>query len=205
MVLYLIMIVGDMVQSIEMLPVVLNLDSVNLTDEQFWHLCQVNRDIALERSAKGELIIMPPVGGTSGSREADLITDLNIWNRQTGLGKVFSSSTIFKLPGGGDRSPDAAWIKLDRWEALTPEEQEKFPPICPDFVIELRSRTDGLKPLQEKMQEYLNSGLRLGWLINSQDEQVEIYRPNQQVELMGFPVSLSGEDVLPGFLLNLPI
>ncbi|MDJ0617241.1 MAG: Uma2 family endonuclease [Calothrix sp. MO_192.B10] len=188
-----------------MMPVVLNLDTVNLTDEQFWHLCQVNRDIPLERSAKGELIIMPPVGGTSGNREADLITDLNIWNRQTGLGKVFSSSTIFKLPGGGDRSPDAAWIKLDRWEALTPEEQEKFPPICPDFVIELRSRTDALKPLQEKMQEYLNSGLRLGWLINPQDEQVEIYRLNQEVEIVSFPVTLSGEDVLTGFVLNLPI
>ncbi|WP_200817650.1 Uma2 family endonuclease [Calothrix rhizosoleniae] len=194
-----------MVQSLETMPFVLNLDTVNLTDEQFWHLCQANRDIPLERSAKGELIIMPPVGGISGNREANLITDLNIWNRQTGLGKVFSSSTIFKLPGGGDRSPDAAWIKLDRWEALTPEEQEKFPPICPDFVIELRSRTDALKPLQEKMQEYLNSGLRLGWLINPQDEQVEIYRLDQDVEIVSFPVSLSGEEVLPGFVLNLPI
>ncbi|MDJ0734424.1 MAG: Uma2 family endonuclease [Nostocaceae cyanobacterium] len=188
-----------------MMPVVLNLDSVNLTDEQFWHLCQANRDIALERSAKGELIIMTPVGGTSGNREAGLISLVWLWNQQTGLGKVFSSSTIFKLPNGGDRSPDAAWIKLDRWEALTLEEQEKFPPICPDFVIELRSRTDALKPLQEKMQEYLNSGLRLGWLINFQDEEVEIYRPNQEIEIIEFPVSLSGEEVLPGFVLNLPI
>ncbi len=194
-----------MVQSLETMPFVLNLDTVNLTDEQFWHLCQANRDISLERSAKGELIIMPPVGGTSGNNEADLIGLVWLWNRQTGLGKVFSSSTIFKLPGGGDRSPDAAWIKLDRWEALTPEEQEKFPPICPDFVIELRSRTDALKPLQEKMQEYLNSDLRLGWLINPQDEQVEIYRLDQDVEIVSFPVSLSGEEVLPGFVLNLPI
>ncbi len=197
--------VGAMVQSLEIMPVVLNLDSVNLTDEQFWHLCQANRDIALERSAKGELIIMTPVGGTSGNREAGLISLVWLWNQQTGLGKVFSSSTIFKLPNGGDRSPDAAWIKLDRWEALTLEEQEKFPPICPDFVIELRSRTDALKPLQEKMQEYLNSGLRLGWLINFQDEEVEIYRPNQEIEIIEFPVSLSGEEVLPGFVLNLPI
>jgi Uma2 family endonuclease len=197
--------VSIMLQSLETMPVVLSLDTVNFTDEQFWHLCQANRDIPLERSAKGELLIMPPVGGTSGNSEANLITDVNIWNRQTGLGKVFSSSTIFKLPNGGDRSPDAAWIKLDRWQALTPEQQEKFPPICPDFVIELRSRTDALKPLQEKMQEYLNSGLRLGWLINPQDEQVEIYRPNQEVEVMNFPVSLSGEDILPGFELNLPI
>jgi Uma2 family endonuclease len=194
-----------MVQSIEMMPVVLNLETVNLSDEQFWRLCKVNRDMALERTAQGELVIMSPVGGVSGGREADLITDLSIWNRQTGLGKVFSSSTIFKLPAGGDRSPDVAWVRLDRWEALTLEEQEKFPPICPDFLIELRSRTDALKLLQDKMQEYLDSGLRLGWLINPQDEQVEIYRYNQPVEVLQFPVSLSGEDVLPNFTLNLPI
>ncbi len=192
-------------QSLETMPFVLNLDAVNLTDEQFWHLCQANRDIPLERSAKGELIIMPPVGGVSGNREADLIGLVWVWNQQTGVGKVFSSSTIFKLPNGGDRSPDAAWIKLDRWEALAPKEKEKFPPICPDFVIELRSRTDALKPLQEKLQEYINSGLRLGWLINPQDERVEIYRPHQEVEVMNFPVNLSGEEVLPGFVLNLPI
>ncbi len=197
--------VGSMVESLETMPFVLNLDRVNLTDEQFWHLCQANRDMALERSGKGELIIMPPVGGTSGNSEADLIGLVWLWNQQTGLGKVFSSSTIFKLPNGGDRSPDVAWIKLDLWQALTPEQQEKFPPICPDFVIELRSRTDALKPLQEKMQEYLNSGLRLGWLINPQDEKVEIYRPDQEVEIVSFPVNLSGEEVLPGFILNLPI
>ena len=121
------------------------------------------------------------------------------------MGKVFSSSTIFSLPAGGNRSPDAAWVTLDRWEALTTQEQEGFPPICPDFLIELRSRTDSLKPLQEKMQEYLNSGLRLGWLINPQDEQLEIYRPNRAVEIVSFPVSLSGEYVLPGFVLKLPI
>jgi Uma2 family endonuclease len=127
-----------------------------------------------------------------------------LWNRQTKLGKVFSSSTIFHLPKGGDRSPDAAWVKLERWEALTQEEQDGFPPICPDFVIELRSRTDALKPLQNKMQEYLNSGLRLGWLINPKNRQAEIYRPNQSVEIVQLPTSLSGEDVLPGFVLDLP-
>jgi Uma2 family endonuclease len=188
-----------------MATIVLSLENVGLTDEQFYKLCQVNQDWQLERTAKGELVIMPPVGGKSGNREADLITDLNLWNRQTQLGKVFSSSTIFRLPNGGDRSPDAAWVKLERWEALTEEEQDGFPPICPDFVIELRSRTDALKPLQDKMQEYLNSGLRLGWLINPQAQQVEIYRPNQNIEIVQFPASLSGEDVLPGFVLNLPI
>lgn len=184
--------------------VVLNLENVELTDDQFYHLCQVNQDWQIERTAKGELVIMPPVGGLSGNREADLITEVNIWNRQTKLGKVFSSSTIFRLPNGGDRSPDVAWVKLERWEALTEEEQEKFPPICPDFVIELRSRTDALKPLQEKMQEYLNSGLLLGWLINPQQQQVEIYRPNQDVEIVQFPIKLLGEKVLPGFVLDLP-
>lgn len=184
--------------------VVLNLENVELTDDQFYHLCQVNQEWQLERTAKGELVIMPPVGGLSGNREADLITEVNIWNRQTKLGKVFSSSTIFRLPNGGDRSPDVAWVKLERWKALTEEEQEKFPPICPDFVIELRSRTDALKPLQEKMQEYLNSGLLLGWLINPQQQQVEIYRPNQDVEIVQFPIKLFGEDVLPGFVLDLP-
>lgn len=176
---------------------------VPLTDEQFYQLCQANRDVPLERNRQGELIIVPPVGGESGNLEAEYITDLSVWNRQTGLGKVFSSSTIFNLPNGGDRSPDAAWVRLDRWKALTPEQQERFPPICPDFVIELRSRTDRLKPLQEKMQEYLDSGLRLGWLIDPQNEQVEIYRAGQAIETVQFPVQLSGEDVLPGFVLNL--
>ncbi|WP_405196674.1 Uma2 family endonuclease [Zarconia navalis] len=185
--------------------VVLSLHDVNFSDEQFYQLCQVNRDLKLERTVQGELVIMPPVGGLSGNREADFITDLNLWNRQTKLGKVFSSSTIFRLPNGGDRSPDAAWVKNDRWESLTLEEREKFPPICPDFVLELRSRTDSLAALQAKMREYLESGLRLGWLINPQDQQVEIYRPDRTVEIIELPATLSGEDVLPGFVLELPV
>jgi Uma2 family endonuclease len=184
---------------------VLNLQAVELTEEQFYRLCLANPDRQFERNTKGELIIMSPVGGVSGNREANLITEVNLWNRQTGLGYVFSSSTIFRLPQGGERSPDVAWVKRERWEALTLEEQEKFPPICPDFVIELRSRTDSLEPLQEKMQEYLNSGLLLGWLINPQQQQVEIYRANQVVEIVSFPVQLSGESVLPGFILSLPL
>ena len=183
--------------------VVLSLQDVNFSDEQFYQLCQVNRDLKLERTIQGELVIMPPVGGISGNREADFITDLNIWNRQTKLGKVFSSSTIFRLPNGGDRSPDAAWVKNDLWESLTAEEREKFPPICPDFVLELRSRTDSLASLQAKMNEYLES--RLGWLINPQDQQVEIYRPDRTVEIIPLPTTLSGEDVLPEFVLELPI
>ncbi|MDF5730211.1 MAG: Uma2 family endonuclease [Rhizonema sp. PD38] len=185
--------------------VILNFQNVSLSDEQFYQLCQDNETWQLERTAKGELVIMPPVGGVSGNREADLNADLVIWNRQTQLGRVFSSSTIFRLPNGGNRSPDVAWVTNERWQSLTPEEQEKFPPLCPDFVIELRSRTDSLTQLQEKLQEYLNSGLRLGWLINPQAQQVEIYRPNQTVEIVQLPASLSGEDVLPGFVLDLPI
>jgi Uma2 family endonuclease len=187
-----------------MSALILNLDTVELTDEQFYRLCQVNRDWQLERTAKGELLVMPPVGGISGEREADFIADLVIWNRQTGKGKVFSSSTIFRLPNGGDRSPDAAWVSLERWEALKSEEKEKFPPICPDFVIELRSRTDALSSLRDKIQEYLNSGLRLGWLVNPQEQQVEIYRFNQPVEIINLPATLNGENVLSGFTLSLP-
>lgn len=141
----------------------LNLDPIaQLTDDQFYQLCQANRDLKFERNVRGELIIVSPLGGEGGSLEARLISLLWLWNDQAILGKVFSSSTIFHLPNGADRSPDGAWVSLERWEALSPEEQERFPPICPDFVIELRSRTDNLKQLQNKMQEYLDNGLRLG-------------------------------------------
>ncbi|MBU7585126.1 MAG: Uma2 family endonuclease [Nostoc sp. TH1S01] len=181
----------------------LDLDTVHLTDEQFYQLCQNNRNLKFERTTKGQLIIMSPVGGESGNREADLIIDLGIWNRQTGLGYVFSSSTIFKLPNGADRSPDVAWIQLERWEALTPEQRRKFPPIAPDFVIELRSATDDLVMLHSKMTEYMDAGVRLGWLINPQQQQVEIYRQQQEIEVRNLPTQLSGEDVLPGFNLSL--
>ena len=183
--------------------VVLNLETVNLTDEQFYRLCQANQTWNLERNQKGELLIMAPVGGNSGKQEANLIVKVGVWNEQTQLGEVFSSSTIFRLPNGGDRSPDVAWIKRERWEALSAEEREKFPPLCPDFVIELRSRSDSLTSLREKMREYLASGLRLGWLINPQQQQVEIYRLNSDGEIINLPAILSGEDVLPGFVLNL--
>jgi Uma2 family endonuclease len=181
----------------------LNLDTVHLTDDQFYQLCQRNRDWQFELSATGELLVMSPVGGESGNKEASLITDVEIWNRQTKLGYVFSSSTIFKLPNGANRSPDVAWIRKDRWEALTLEQRRKFPPIAPDFVIELRSATDALEPLQIKMQEYMSSGVRLGWLINLQDQQVEIYHIGQPIDIQPLPIELSGEDVLPNFSLDL--
>ncbi|EAW36262.1 Uma2 family endonuclease [Lyngbya sp. PCC 8106] len=192
-------------------PLTLNLDTVHLTDEQFYQLCQNNRDLNFERTARGELIIMPPVEGDSSNREADLIIDLGIWNRQTNLGYTFSSSTVFKLPNGAVReawatpirSPDAAWIQRERYSALTAEQRRKFFPIAPDFVIELRSATDDLETLRQKMQEYMDAGVKLGWLINPQQQQVEIYRPEQDVEVRNLPTELSGENLLTGFSLNL--
>jgi Uma2 family endonuclease len=184
-------------------PVALNLSHIRFTDEQFLQLCLHNPERSLELTAEGELIIMAPVGGGSGKREIELGTDLTIWNRQTQLGEVFSSSTIFKLPLGGRRSPDVAWVERSRWEALTPEEQEEFPPLAPDFVIELRSRTDGLSDLQDKMVEYRENGVRLGVLINRQDRLVEIYRPGQAAEVLQSPTRVNCEEVLPGFILSL--
>ncbi len=183
---------------------VLNLESItSLRREQFYQLCLNNPELQLERNPQGELIIMSPVGGESGRKESRLNFQISLWNEETKLGAVFSSSTIFSLPNGGDRSPDVAWVSLEKWEKLTSEEKEGFPPICPDFVIELRSKSDRLKPLQEKMLEYLDSGLRLGWLINPQEKQVEIYRQNKEVEVVNMPINLSGEDVLPKLSITL--
>ena len=182
-----------------------NLDDVLLTDDQFYKLCINNPEMNIERSSKGVLIVMPPVGGESGNRESESMIDLGIWNRQEQRGYVFSSSTIFKLPGGGDRSPDASWVERSRWNQLTADQKKKFPPIAPDFVLEIRSRTDKLATLQEKMQEYLDSGVRLGWLFNPQDQQVEIYRPEQPVEVRSLPTILSGEEVLTNFELSMPL
>ncbi len=176
---------------------------IDLTDDQFYELCQLNRDLRIEQTSLGELIVMPPVGGESGKRNADLTIDLGIWNRSSKLGVVFDSSTGFKLPNGATRSPDVSWVRLERWEAIAPEQRQKFAPLCPDFVIELRSETDSLVALQGKMQEYLENGIRLGWLIDPKTQKVEIYRPGQAVEILQSPKTLSGEDVLPGFVLEL--
>ena len=177
--------------------------TIELTDEQFWLLCQNNRDLRFERSASGDLIIMPPTGSETGNRNIDLSYQLQGWSRQNNLGLAFDSSTGFKLPNGANRSPDAAWVKKERWEALTAEEKEKFAPLCPDFVVELRSKTDSLEKLQGKMQEYIDNGAKLGFLLDRQNQRVEIYRPNQTVEILDSPQFLSGEDILPGFVLYL--
>ena len=179
--------------------------ALKVTQEQFVKLASANRDVRLERTATGELIVMPPTGGNTGKRNVEIVFQLQAWNRQTKLGVVFDSSTAFQLPNSANRSPDAAWISQERWNALTPEQQETFPPLCPNFVIELRSKSDNMKPLRQKMQEYLEQGVRLGWLIDSKNKLIEIYRHNQAVEVLHSPTRLSGEGVLPGFVLDLPI
>jgi Uma2 family endonuclease len=181
-----------------------NLRSVlELTDEQFFQLCQANRDLRFERTATGELIIMPPTGGETGNRNGKITQQLFNWTDADGTGIAFDSSTCFKLPNGADRSPDAAWIQLTRWNALTEAEKEKFPPICPDFVIELLSPSDSLKVAQEKMKEYIDNGVRLGFLINRKSRQVMIYRQGKEAEVLESPTTVSGEEVLNGFVLNL--
>ena len=187
-----------------MTAVTVNLNSIiKLTDDQFYQLCRDNPDVKFERNANGEIIIMPPTGGETGNRNFELSADFAIWNRQYRLGVCFDSSTCFKLPNGADRSPDVSWIKQERWDTLTPEQKEKFPPIAPDFVLELISPTDSLKKTQEKMQEYMTNEVRLGWLIDRKTRRVEIYRLGQAVEVLKSPTELSGEDVLPGFVLKL--
>ncbi|WP_254564446.1 Uma2 family endonuclease [Oscillatoria sp. HE19RPO] len=178
---------------------------IKLTDDQFYQLCQANPNVKFERNVLGEIIIMPPTGGTTGNRNFKLAQQLANWTDTDGTGIGFDSSTCFQLPNGSNRSPDAAWIPLEKWNTLTPEQQEKFPPLCPDFVVELRSASDALKPRQEKMQEYMENGTRLGWLINGQNRQVEIYRQGREKEVLDNPAILSGEDILPGFRLNLLI
>ena len=175
----------------------------HLSDDEFYDFCRANADLRIERNTKGELIIMPPTGGETGRRNVSIILQLGNWNQQAGIGEVFDLSTAFKLPNGADRSPGASWITSKRWNTLTTEQKEKFPPICPDFVVELRSASDRLAPLQSKMLEYIDNGARLGWLINRQDQQVEIYRPNRTTEVLTNPLRLSGDLVLKGFELKL--
>jgi Uma2 family endonuclease len=186
-----------------MTSVTLNLDALTtLNPDQFLALSLTNRDVRLELTAQGKLIVMPPTGWESGKRNANVTADLGIWNRQAQLGVVFDSSTGFILPNGAVRSPDAAWVKQDRMDALNPK-PEGFLPLAPDFAIELRSATDSARDIREKMKEYRDNGVRLGWFLNPQAKEVEISRLGQDVEVLKAPASLSGEDVLPGFVLDL--
>lgn len=178
-----------------------------ITPEQFEQLANAEQLARLELTKDGELIVMSPTGGTAGGKNFNLYLDLGIWNRQLKLGKAFDSSTIFALPNGARKSPDVSWVKLDRWNRLTQAQQNGFPPIAPDFVIELVSPSDltsqRYEDLQDKMQEYLDNGVKLGWLIEPKAKTVEIYRLGKQVEILNNPQTLFGEDILPGFALDL--
>ncbi|MEA5624474.1 Uma2 family endonuclease [Nostoc sp. UHCC 0251] len=188
----------------EIIPVVLQLQpAIALTEDQFYEFCQLNHDFRIERNAAGELVIMPPTGSETDQHNFDIIVQLGIWTKQDGTGVGFGSSGGFTLPNGAVRSPDAAWIKRDRWEAIPSELRKKFAPICPEFVIELRSETDNLRILQDKMQEYIDNGTQLGWLIDRKQRRVFIYRPNIAVEVLDNPKTLYGEPLLLGFVLDL--
>ena len=176
---------------------------LRVSDEDFWRLCQENPDLRLERNAQGELIVMPPEAADSGRRNAGITAQLWNWNEQTNLGVVFDSSAGFTLPNTAIRGPDASWLSRQRWDALSKDERDKFSHICPDFVAELRSKSDDLTTLREKMEEYIIQGARLGWLIDPRTGTVEIYRPGRPVEILQRPATLSGEDMLPGFVLDL--
>jgi Uma2 family endonuclease len=184
---------------------VLTLDLSSISDIsrlQFRQIAADNPEMRLERSKQGHLIIMAPTDGETGNRNFDLIGQLYLWNYTNQLGKAFDSSTGLELPNGGDRSPDVSWIPLAKWEALSPEERRGFLPLAPDFVIELMSRSDSWPQTQAKMEEYMESGCRLGWLIDPKNKRVAIYRPGQAPEILTAPDSLSGEEVLIGFSLD---
>jgi Uma2 family endonuclease len=180
--------------------IALDVSLMQLTDEQFYQLCAANPDLRIEINGDGELVIMPPAFGDTGERNFDLVVQLGIWNRQAKLGRAFDSSTGYILADGSKPSPDVSWIESSRLIGIS---LNQFIPIAPDFVIELRSSSDRLPPLQRKMQSYLTNGVRLGWLINPQDRQVEIYRSGKEIEIQTSPITLDGEDVLPEFKLDL--
>jgi Uma2 family endonuclease len=174
-----------------------------LDDEQFAQLCRLNPDLRFEYTSTGELLIMTSTGGWTGNRNIRLAARLQLWAETDGTGLAFDASTIFLLPSGAKRMPDASWMRLDRWNALTREQQEGIPPYCPDFILELRSPSDRLPDLQGKMEEYLNNGARLGWLIDPIERVVYVYRPGEAVERLDHPREVSGEPVLAGFVLRL--
>lgn len=189
---------------IEILPVTIRLKPViNLTDDQLFALCQLNRDLRIERTAKGELLIMPPTWFETGYQNSKITAALAVWAEQDGTGVAVDSSTGFRLPNGAIRSPDAAWIRRSRLAALTQEQRQKFLPLCPDFVVELRSSTDRLRTVQAKMREYMANGAQLGWLIDPEHRRVYIYSPQGQVETLENPNVISADPVLPEFALNL--
>ena len=189
---------------LEILPMVLQmLPNMIMTDDQFFDFCQLNRHFRIERNQIGDLFIMSPTGSETEERNFNLNGQLWIWTKQDGTGVGFGSSGGFTLPNGAVRSPDAAWIKRTKWEAIPADKRKKFAPICPEFVVELRSENDSLSTLKEKMQEYIDNGTQLAWLIDRKQRKVFIYRPNCAVAELDNPQTLTGEDILPGFVLDL--
>jgi Uma2 family endonuclease len=185
-------------------PLILHLRPViDLTDDQLYEFSQLNRDLRIERNAKGELIIMPPTGGDTGERNAEITMQLRLWAKRDGTGTTFDSSTGFRLPNGAVRSPDASWSKQARLVALTAEARKKFVPVCPDFMIELRSATDSLTVLQDKMQEYIENGTQLAWLLDPEHRKVYLYSTQASIKELDNPATISGDPVLPGFVLDL--
>jgi Uma2 family endonuclease len=181
-------------------PLTIDLPSTApMTEEQFYEFCLANRELRIERTANGEVIVMPPAFSDTGNRNFNIAAQLWNWTERDGTGLGFDSSAGFTLPNGATRSPDAAWIKLERWNRLTDKQKASFAPICPDFVIELRSASDTVSSLQKKMEEYMANGTVLGWLIDRQNHQVHLYRPNQEPEILNAPETISGAPELPGF------
>jgi Uma2 family endonuclease len=187
--------------------VVLNLEKVGLSDDQFIELCSDNRDFHLELTAQKELLIMTLPGPKTGRRNQTISTDLENWARQDGTGVTFAPSTLFRLPNGAMRAPDASWIRREQWDALTDEQQEKVPTLCPDFVVELMSPSDRrpvrFRMLQTKMDEYIANGAQLGWLIDPFEKNVYVYRPAKPVECLKNPAALYGDPILPGFVFQI--
>jgi len=177
--------------------------AMEMTDDEFFALCQLNRDLRLERNAEGDIIVMAPTGGGTGNRNASIIRQLGNWAISDGTGAVFDSSTGFKLPNGADRSPDAAWVRRSRLATIPAEQKEKFLPLCPDFVIELVSPSDRLIDVQAKMAEYIENGAQLGWLLDPGTRRVYVYRPDRAVTLLEGPTEIAGDPELPGFVLDL--
>jgi Uma2 family endonuclease len=187
-------------------PILVRFSTVlkGMSEEEFFNFCQQQEDdVRLELTSEGDLIIMSPTGSESGKRNFNLAVSLGTWVRQDGTGYGFDSNAGFTLPNGAVRAPDFSWVKKERWDALAKARRERFAPVCPDFVVELRSRTDSLKSLRAKMEEYVANGARLGWLIDPGTRKVYVYRPQAEVETLDDPQTVSGNPVLPGLSLEL--
>ena len=188
----------------EKTPLIVNLPAiVNMTPMQFYEFCLANRDLRIERTASGEVVIMPPAFADTGNRNIKIAQQLANWADQDGTGESFDSSAGFTLPNGATRSPDASWIRLERWQSLTEEEKASFAPICPDFVIELRSSSDTLTSLQDKLKEYIANGVLLGLLIDRKNRTAHLYRPQQEPTILDNPETVSSDPELPGFVLQM--